>query len=50
MGAIDKTEFERIVNNLLAQKPMKREDAKTGRAKESGKIIPDPKTHPLVQK
>jgi len=48
MGSVDKTEFERIIGNLLRQTPKPRKESKTGRPKESGKIIP--KTPPLVHK
>jgi len=46
----DKAEFERIVGNLLAMPPKPRKEAKTGQPKATGKIIPDPKTHPQDQK
>jgi hypothetical protein len=47
---VDRAEFERIVGNLLAMSPKPRKESKTGQPKATGKIIPEPKTHPQAQK
>ena len=49
-GAVNKEEFERIIDNLLKMPPKKRSDSKTGKKKSSRTIIPPKTEHPRDRK
>jgi len=40
MSSVDRDKFERIVGNLLAQKPTPRSEQKTGQSKTAATVIP----------